>query len=175
MKRRGRPRKKPRSLHLSVSATDGEWEIVQRNADRRRKSVARYVVDLVLGEDSDTGDMGGQPVALDREDQREGLDILRRLSRHVGDEGNEKNEKNRSLIEDLQARVAVLFDIVARDMVAGGRTGELRDSLVRVVGDERADAVIASLGSVVPRPMSEPREKPEPTGGRKPPEQDSLF
>ena len=174
MKRRGRPRKKPRSLHLSVSATDGEWEIVQRNADRRRKSVARYVVDLVLGEDSGPGDMGGEPVALDRGEQREVLDILRRLSRHVGDEGNP------SLIADLQARVAVLFDIVARDMVAGGRAGELRDSLVRVVGDEeRADAVIASLGPVVQRPEPEAgpeqREEPKPAGRRKPPEQDSLF
>ena len=173
MKRRGRPRKRPRSLHLSVSATDGEWEIVRRNAERRRKSVARYVVDLVLGENSGPGDMGGEPVALDREEQREGLDILRRLSRHVGD------EENPSLIADLQARVAVLFHIVARDMVAGGRARELRDSLVRVVGDEHADAVIASLGPVVPRPEPEtgpePREEPKPAGRRKPPEQDSLF
>ena len=87
MKCRGRPQKKPRSLHLSVSATDVEWETVRRNATRRRKSMVRYLVELVLGEDGESSatDGDGQWVALDRGEQREMLETLRRLTWHVGD------------------------------------------------------------------------------------------
>ena len=52
---RGR-RKGSRSLHLSLSATDEEWEIVRHNAAWCRKSIARYLVGLALGEDSDEAD-----------------------------------------------------------------------------------------------------------------------
>ena len=135
---RGR-RKKPRSLHLSLSATDEEWENVRRNAARRMKSIARYLVGLALGEDSTATDSTGSEVALDPSEQREGLDILRRIGRHVGD------EESRPLIVDLQARVAVIFDGWAKGMVAEGRSRELRDTLVHVVGEEYADTFMASL------------------------------
>ena len=142
---RGR-RKKPRSLHLSISATDEEWEIVRRNSARRRKSIARYLVGLALGEDSTAMDSTGPEVALDPAEQREGLDILRRIDRHVGD------EESSSLVVDLQARVAVIFDGWAKGMVAGGRSRELRDTLVHVVGEEYADTLMASLGPAELKP-----------------------
>ena len=142
---RGR-RKKPRSLHLSISATDEEWEIVRRNAARRRKSIARYLVGLALEEDSTAMDSTGPEVALDPSEQREGLDILRRIGRHVGD------EDSRPLIVDLQARVAVIFDGWAKGMVAEGRSRELRDTLVHVVGEEHADTLMASLGPAKSKP-----------------------
>ena len=82
---RGR-RKKPRSLHLSITATDEEWENARNNAARRRLSIARYVVGLALGEDSTAADSAEQAVALDPVEQREGLELLRRIGRHVGDE-----------------------------------------------------------------------------------------
>ena len=142
---RGR-RKKPRSLHLSISATDEEWEIVRRNAARRRKSIARYLVGLALGEDSTATDSTGPEVALDPSEQREGLDILRRIGRHVGD------EESSPLIVDLQARVAVIFDGWAKGMVAGGRSRALRYTLVHVVGEEHADTLMASLGPAELKP-----------------------
>ena len=33
--------------HISLSATDADWEIVRRNATRRGLSIARYLVELV--------------------------------------------------------------------------------------------------------------------------------
>ena len=72
-------------------------------------------------------------------EQREGLDILRRIDQYVGD------EESRPLIDDLQARVAVIFDGWTKGMVAEGRSRELRDTLVHVVGEEHADTLMASL------------------------------
>ena len=137
-------RKGSRSLHLSLSATDEEWENVRRNAARRRLSRARYVVGLALGEDSTAADSTEQAVALDPAEQREGLELLRRIGRHVGD------EENRPLIDDLQARVAMIFDGWAKGMIAEGRTRALRDTLVHVVGEEHADTFMASLGLAEP-------------------------
>ena len=77
MRQPRRWRKGSRSLHLSISATDEEWEIVRRNAARRRLSIARYLVGLALGEDSDTADGTGPEVALDPSEQREGLSRFR--------------------------------------------------------------------------------------------------
>ena len=45
--RRGRRRRKV-SKHISISATDADWETVCRNADRRGLSIARYLVELVV-------------------------------------------------------------------------------------------------------------------------------
>ena len=44
MRRARRGRKT--SKHISISATDADWEIVRRNADRRGLSIARYLVEL---------------------------------------------------------------------------------------------------------------------------------
>ena len=147
---RGR-RKGSRSLHLSISATDEEWEIVRRNATRRRKSIARYLVGLALGEDSTATDSTGPEVALDPSEQREGLDILRRIDLYIGD------EESRPLIVDLQARVAVIFDGWAKGMVAGGRSRALQDTLVHVVGEEHADTLMASLVPAEPKPKPKPK------------------
>ena len=114
MSRQRRRSKGSRSLHLSITATDEEWENVRRNAAQRRLSIARYLVGLALGEDSDTADGTGPEVAFDPSEQREGLEILRRISLYVGD------EESSPLIVDLQARVAAIFDGWAKGMVAEG-------------------------------------------------------
>ena len=54
--------------------------------------------------------------------------------------------------DDLQARVAMIFDGWAKGMIAEGRTRELRASLVHVVGEEYADTFMSSLGQVEPEP-----------------------
>ena len=160
---RGR-RKKPRSQHLSITATDEEWETVRLNAERRRLSMARYVVGLALREDSTATDSTEQAVALDPAEQREGLELMRRIGRHVGD------EENRPLIVDLQARVAMIFAGWAKEMIAGGRSRELRDTLVNMAGEEYADTFMASLGPAEPEP-----EQTESVEKRELPVQDSLF
>ena len=140
MRQPRRRRKIPRSLHLSLSATDEEWEIVRRNAAQCRKSIARYLVGLALGEDSTAADSTGQEVALDPLEQREGLDILRRIGRHVGD------EESRPLIVDLHVRIAVIFDVWAQGMVSEGRSQVLKDTLVHIVGEEYANTLMETLG-----------------------------
>ena len=140
---RGR-RKKPRSLHLSITATDEEWENARNNAARRRLSIARYVVGLALGEDSTAADSTEQAVALDPAEQREGLELLRRIGRHVGDEES-------PLIVDLQARVAMIFDGWAKEMVAGGRS-QARGIPWFTLLAEYADTLMASLGPAEPEP-----------------------
>ena len=79
MSRQRRRSKGSRSLHLSITATDEEWENVRRNAAQRRLSIARYLVGLALGEDSDTADGTGPEVALDPSDRRKArFDKVRR-------------------------------------------------------------------------------------------------
>ncbi len=53
--------------------------------------------------------------------EREGLKMLRKIGRYVG------NEESSPLVVDLQARVAVIFDGWTKGMVAEGRFRELRD------------------------------------------------
>ena len=150
MRQTRRRRKIPRSLHLSISATDEEWETVRNNAARRRKSIARYLAGLALGEESTAADSAGPEVALDPAEQREGLELLRRFDQYVGD------EESSPLVVDLQARVAVVFDGWAKGMVAEGCSRELRNSLVHVVGEEHADTLMASLDPAEPEPQELP-------------------
>ena len=144
MRQPRRRRKGSRSLHLSISATDEEWEIVRRNAARRRKSIARYLVGLALVENSTAADNTGPEVALDPSEQREGLEMLRRIDQYAGD------DESSPLVVDLQARIAVIFYGWAKGMIAEGRSRELRDILVHVVGEEYADTFMASLGRAEP-------------------------
>ena len=63
------------SRHISLSATDAEWGVVRRNADRRGLSIARYLVGLV-GRD---GSEGRVDLALVRGEQRELLEAVREI------------------------------------------------------------------------------------------------
>ena len=49
MSRRRRRRPKHPSKALSLSATDADWAVVKEKAERRRLSISRYAVALVLG------------------------------------------------------------------------------------------------------------------------------
>ena len=63
------------SRHISLSATDAEWEVVRRNADRRGLSIARYLVGLVERDGSE----GRVDLALVRGEQRELLEAVREI------------------------------------------------------------------------------------------------
>ena len=65
--------------HISLSATDADWETVRSNANRRGLSIARYLVELVERDASeeDAGLRHECPaLALAAEEQREQLEAV---------------------------------------------------------------------------------------------------
>lgn len=79
--RRVRRRRKARrpSRHISISATDADWEIVRSNAKRRGLSIARYLLGLVERDaaEEDAGLRHEHPaLALAKEEQREQLEAV---------------------------------------------------------------------------------------------------
>ena len=127
--RRGRRGRKT-SKHISISATDADWEIVRRNADRRSLSIARYLVELVEGDGSEED--AGPAVALAAEEQRELLEAVREI-RTLMLEGEDAGP----LVRDMQERITVLFAAWASAMAGSGRLEELRAALASVLGEER--------------------------------------
>ena len=146
--RRARRRRKV-GKHISLSATDADWEIVRSNAKRRGLSIARYLVELVERDASeeDAGLWHECPeLALAKEEQRELLEAVREV-RALMLEGEDAGP----LVRDMQERIAVMFAAWASAMAGSGRSEELRAALVRVLGEERARIAAASVvASVVP-------------------------
>ena len=130
--------------HISISATDADWEIVRRNAKRRGLSIARYLVELVERDASEED--AGPALALAAEEQREQLEAVREI-RALMLEGEDAGP----LVRDMQERIAVMFAAWASAMAGSGRSEELRAALIRVLGEERARIAAASvMASVVP-------------------------
>ena len=147
MKRGRRRRRKPASKHISISATDADWEVVRSHANRRGLSIARYLVELVerdgLEEDAGPG------VALSAEEQREQLEAVR-VIRALMLEG----EDERSLVRDMQERIAVMFTAWASAMAASGRSEELHAALTQVLGEERARIAATEVAASVAAPAA---------------------
>ncbi len=143
--RRVRRRRKARrpSRHISISATDADWEVVRQNADRRGLSIARYLLELVE-RDASEEDAGLQhrypALALAKEEQREQLEAVREV-RALMLEG----EDSGPLVRDMQERIAVTFAAWASAMARSGRSEELRLALASVLGEERARIAAASV------------------------------
>ena len=138
MRRRRRRRKV--SKHISLSATDADWETVRSNAKRRGLSIARYLVELVEREASEE-DLG-PALALAAEEQREQLEAVREI-RALMLEG----EDPARLVLDMQERIAVMFAAWASAMAGSGRSEELRAALASVVGEDRARIAMDSLAA----------------------------
>ena len=135
--RRARRRRKV-GKHISISATDADWETVRRNADRRGLSIARYLVELVERDASEED--AGPALALAAEEQREQLEAVREV-RALMLEGEEAGP----LVRDMQERIAVMFAAWASALVASGRSEELRAALASVLGEERAHIAMTSV------------------------------
>ena len=148
--RRRRRRRKPVSKHISLSATDADWETVRRNAMRRGLSIARYLVELVERDASeeDAGLRHECPeLALAAEEQREQLEAVREI-RALMLEGEDAGLRHECpLVRDMQERIAVMFAAWASAMAASGRGDELRAALIRVLGEERARIAAASVAA----------------------------
>ena len=134
--RRGRRRRKV-GKHISLSATDADWETVRSNAKRRGLSIARYLVELVEREASEE-DAGLRheclrhecpELALAKEEQRELLEAVREV-RALMLEGEDAGP----LVRDMQERIAVMFAAWASALVASGRSEELRAALASGAG-----------------------------------------
>ena len=135
--------------HISLSATDADWEIVRSNANRRGLSIARYLVELVERDASEED--AGRELALAKEEQRELLEAVREV-RALMLEGEDAGLRNECpLVRDMQERIAVQFAAWASALVASGRSEELCAALGRVVGEERARIAAAPVvASVAP-------------------------
>ena len=106
--RRVRRRRKARrpSRHISISATDAEWDAVRGKAARRGLSIARYLLALVERDASeeDAGLRHEYPeLALAKEEQREQLEALREV-RALMLEGDVDDGLNPRLFAFLGAR-----------------------------------------------------------------------
>ena len=172
--RRGRRRRKV-GKHISLSATDADWEIVRSNAKRRGLSIARYLVELVERDASEED--AGPELALAKEEQRELLEALREV-RALMLEGEDAGLRHECpLVRDMQERIAVQFDAWASAMVSSGRSEELCAALASVVGEERARIAAASVAaSASAVPSAAKRAKvPQAGEGRNDTRQDRLL
>ena len=138
MRPRRSRRKKPPSKHLTVSATDDEWEMVGSHAARRKLSRARYLVGLASRDGAEANE--GPPLALDTVQQRELLAHHREILSLLEGDGDAP-----SLIADIQARIEVMFTLWAQDVATRGRKDDLHAELARIVGEGQADIVMASI------------------------------
>ena len=177
--RRVRRRRKARrpSRHISISATDAEWETVREKADRRGLSIARYLLGLVERDASeeDAGPRHEYPaLALAKEEQREQLEALQEV-RALMLEGEDAGP----LVRDMQERIAVMFAAWASAMAGSGRSEELRLALASVLGEERARIASASVVTSVTVPTGPPAAKqevaPEASAGETDSRQDRLL
>lgn len=125
--------------HLSISATDAEWDIVRDNASRQGLTIARYLVGLVE-RDGRERDGTAPLLALDRSEQRELLEGIREIRATMTGGGDAA-----PLVEDMQARVAVLFTAWATAMLDDGREDGLRAALAAVRGERAAEIDMARL------------------------------
>ena len=120
---------------------------------------------------------GARAVALERESRPEPdpgrigrrltLRLRSRLLRGSGPhvlryspEAYGKGAETPSLIEDMRARVALLFDAWAVGMVRDGRRGELRDILAARIGATEAERVVENIAA--PADVPTPPQAPEP-------------
>ena len=183
--RRGRRRRKV-GKHISLSATDADWEIVRRNANRRRLSIARYLVELVERDASeeDAGLRHECPaLALAAEEQREQLEAVREI-RALMLEGEDVALRHECpLVRDMQERIAVMFAAWTSAMVASGRSDELHAALASVVGEDRARIAMDSLAASLAAPAAvstdataaKPAKVSQAGAGKTAPRQDRLL
>ena len=154
---RRRRRSARRSKTLTLSSNDADWAVLREKAARRRLSISRYVEMLVLGSDWEVRD--GPALALAKREQREMLQTVRELRSLLGD-----RPEAPSFIEDLQTRIALLFDEWAISMVDSGRREALRALLVTRLGPENAERVVERTVALAEAParMEETDARPGP-------------
>ena len=168
MSRRRRAARHP-SKALSLSATDADWAVVKEKAARRGLSISRYVVVLVLGGGWEARD--GPALVLSGDEQSEMFETVRAFRALMGDEAEAP-----SLIADMQARIALLFNAWVVAMVRDDRRDELRALLATRVDPARVDEVVDRIVARAEAAATPPdREQKGRSGPDALSEQGSLF
>ena len=163
-----RRRRRKVGKHISLSATDADWEIVRRNAKRRGLSIARYLVELVERDASEeeAGLRHECPaLALAAEEQREQLEAVREIRALMleGEDAGPRHECLRHewpLVRDMQERIAVMFAAVG---VRDGRIGPLGRAACGTRlggGEDRARIAMDSLAVSTAVSIDAPAAKP---------------
>ena len=146
-RRRRRSKPKAPSRQLMISATDEEWETVGAHADHRGLPRAAYLTALAARDVA--GTQAGPPLVMTRDEQRDLVEDLRELRRGLAGDGDTP-----ALIADIQVRIATMFDVWARDLVARGKQGALLHALSSTIGEDQARALVASWKKEAPRPTA---------------------
>ena len=136
--------------HISISATDAEWEIVRRHARLRGLSMSRYLVGLA--ERGGWEEIGGPAVALTRGEQRELLAAVREirsLAAKAGPPGEPRPEAG-------EAADAPTAETIAEMKAAGSLVEPIRAYEERTGGialdAEEFDELIRRLRALEGRP-----------------------
>ena len=121
----------------------------------------------------------GPSLALAKEEQREQLEAVREV-RALMLEGEDAGLRHECpLVRDMQERIAVMFAAWASAMAGSGRSEELRQALVRVLGEERAGiaaaSVVTSIAVSTEPPAAKQEVAPEAPAGETDPPQDRLL
>ncbi len=114
-----------------ISATDEEWETVGAHADHRGLPRAAYLTALAVRDVA--GGQAGPPLVMTRDEQRMIVEALRELRRGLAGDGDTP-----ALIADIQVRIATMFDVWARDLVAEGEQDALLRALSSTIGEDQA-------------------------------------
>ena len=178
MKRVRRRKARRPSRHISISATDADWEMVRSNAARRGLSIARYLLELVE-RDASEKDASLQhecpALALTKEEQREQLEAVREV-RALMLEGEDAGLRHECpLVRDMQERIAVMFAAWASAMTGSGRSEELRLALATVLGEERARIAAASIAVSTEPSAAKQAVAPQASDGETDSRQDRLW
>ena len=155
-------------VRLSISATDGEWAAVRRQALRRGLSRSRYLVGLALPDAS----VAGPPLpALSGVEQRELLEGVRRLCALLSETGGPD-----AASAGMRDRLAALPDAAGSD--AAGH-GQRRKPHSRVPAGRDGKHAGTGVAGSVPRMAPDaagPSQPAEETGaGPEPSGQGALF
>ena len=136
----------------TISATDGEWEVVGAGARRAGKPISTWATECALT--VDPFPRQSRRLVLDEKQQRY---ISRSLDAHARSLCADGDAPSR-LADDLRELLAARLGALARQ----GRRGEAVAALRETFGDRRAEIVIAAMMPETGKTgrTAEPAEKP---------------
>ena len=136
-----RRRRRTRSANVySISCTDAEWERVRRLAERRGTSISRHFVERGLAVDLESKGEPPPRLVLDEAEQRTLSENVARIAERTA-----PLESEEAVLTRIRNSLALLVELAMRDLVRGGREGELRALLAAVVGEGPAAATLERL------------------------------
>ena len=135
-----------RAKHLSLSATDADWEPVRAQAAGRGLSIARYVMGLVerdaarerAGPGPDT--TASLPPPDPAESPPAPIETVRALVSRLEDETGVD-----SCIASMRRDVAALLEAWALERVRAGRGDAVRAALAPTIGEDAAQRFLARI------------------------------